>query len=452
MMGFMLINSALDCVLGFLFCVLLSKKRFRSPAPIIAVIAAGAICVDIFDVIASYSTFVITAGFFGCADSAQVVVRAAVTLIVFLAGNAVILKEKPAVIAAYSLAAAYSIIISEIIFGNLGAWITGNYYMRLTNYDSFSRFVIGNCTVVILALFYWFFRKKSEYISGNALWFFDWLLFDFALGSVIYQGMLHDISDPENFKRQNGEFTAFIIGLMILAASAAVALMFSKICAKSMRNKLNLISEKSRDDVREREMLLRENNLALGKFRHDIVDHLTDIRALIAADRIPEALEMLDETARQAEAASEFKGTGNSIVDAVILSKAALCRAENVDFEYVVEPLDNFRIDAVDVSSLLSNLLNNAIEAAVKTERRYVALNIFDHNAYHVIRVENSSAEVGAVEPGLVFETTKENPSAHGFGMKIISDIAEKYEGNFSGKYEDGKFIATVFIKREDLR
>ena len=155
-------------------------------------------------------------------------------------------------------------------------------------------------------------------------------------------------------------------------------------------SKLFLLENKF-NSLMEQIIVQKQNSEKTKKIRHDMKNHLTNIRFLIDSGETTAAMSLLDQvTDNVKKKVSETIDTGNSFVDAVLLSKTALCREKDIDFSYSVQPLENIKIGAVDLSSLLSNLLDNAVEAAAQTTEPFVRLTITKYNAYYTICVENS--------------------------------------------------------------
>ena len=81
-----------------------------------------------------------------------------------------------------------------------------------------------------------------------------------------------------------------------------------------------------------------------------------------------------------------------------------------------------------DLNMLLSNLYRNALEAAKKTSERKVELLIEKSRAYLKIAMQNSVTENPLIEnPNFI--TSKPEKELHGFGMQIIRNVVEKYQG-----------------------
>ena len=100
-----------------------------------------------------------------------------------------------------------------------------------------------------------------------------------------------------------------------------------------------------------------------------------------------------------------------------------------------------------DLSSLLSNLLDNAVEAAAQTTEPFVRLTITKYNAYYTICVENSYMGKKSLKGSVgALISTKSDKAPHGYGTQIISDIAQKYDGNYSWEAQESRFISTVIM------
>ena len=103
------------------------------------------------------------------------------------------------------------------------------------------------------------------------------------------------------------------------------------------------------------------------------------------------------------------------------------------------------KIDSVDFSSLLTNLLDNAIHAAANSDKRQISVSISKKRGYEAISVRNSiNSSVLAVNPDL--HSTHAEPEKHGMGIKQIRAIIEKYNGLLDIYEEDLVFCVNVML------
>lgn len=107
-------------------------------------------------------------------------------------------------------------------------------------------------------------------------------------------------------------------------------------------------------------------------------------------------------------------------------------------------------INDVDLCSLLSNILDNAITACknCQIDSKRIFINIISDEYKYVFCVKNSIPEsVLQHNPDLI--TTKSDKDNHGMGVKIIRSIAAKYDGKVDYYEEDKEFCCSVILKRK---
>ena len=135
--------------------------------------------------------------------------------------------------------------------------------------------------------------------------------------------------------------------------------------------------------------------------------------------------------------------------------KSAICKNRGIDFKLTCETLPHLNISEIDLSSLISNILDNAITAAEETNAPQVImkilirgeyLNIVSENTYNNIIKKRDEGKLTA------FLTTKCNSDEHGFGTQIIAEIAQKYDGTCVYKYDNGLFKMNVMLNYSDAR
>ena len=107
----------------------------------------------------------------------------------------------------------------------------------------------------------------------------------------------------------------------------------------------------------------------------------------------------------------------------------------------------NFMED-MDISALFGNMLDNAIESVVKIkerEKRLIALHVIQDKQFIRIRTENYCEENVQFQDGLPI-TTKKDKRFHGYGMKSMKKIVEKYGGSVVADKKDNWFELKILI------
>ena len=108
-------------------------------------------------------------------------------------------------------------------------------------------------------------------------------------------------------------------------------------------------------------------------------------------------------------------------------------------------------MNSTDVYALFGNLLDNAIESVLKEpdeEKRIISLLVSEKNGGTYIHMENYCGEPVTFENGFPV-TTKNDKAYHGFGVRSIRYLADKYEGNLLMRMEKERFITDILFYPE---
>ena len=105
-------------------------------------------------------------------------------------------------------------------------------------------------------------------------------------------------------------------------------------------------------------------------------------------------------------------------------------------------------LDPIDLYTLFGNALDNAIENVRKlpqVERRVISLTVFEKPGLSVIQLENYYDGELRFQDGLPV-TSKADREDHGFGMRSIRSLAEKYGGSISIDGENSIFLLSITL------
>jgi len=122
----------------------------------------------------------------------------------------------------------------------------------------------------------------------------------------------------------------------------------------------------------------------------------------------------------------------SQIVNAILTSKLEEMKSKDISVKISIDSLtDNMGIEKIDLCSTFSNIIDNAMEACMKVDNdRFVHIRTKNTGVYFALIVENAS-NGKLYKKGKLFRTTKENKDNHGYGTKILSMIAERYNGKY---------------------
>lgn len=177
-------------------------------------------------------------------------------------------------------------------------------------------------------------------------------------------------------------------------------------------------------------------------WRHDYHNHIQTMKAYLSmgqADRLEDYLASLDQDLTSVDTVVK---TGNVMVDAILNSKLSMAQAKGiaVNAKAAVEP--DIPVAQTDLCVILGNLLDNAMEACLKQtaeKERFIRVYIGKFKGQFYISVSNSVGGALKKQNG-AYQTTKSG--SHGFGLRRVDALIEKY-GGYRNRQDEGDVFAT---------
>ena len=197
--------------------------------------------------------------------------------------------------------------------------------------------------------------------------------------------------------------------------------------ASVARRDAELAAQMMRSQHEQREISRRAMDEVNRKY-HDMKHHLEAIRAISDPEVHGELLSTLEESIRDYGAQVD---TGNQVLDAMLTAKRMQALEGDVEVSYIVDGSLLDFIEPLDLTALLGNALDNAIEAAMRLpEGRLVHLAVFAQDSFVMVRVENTFD--GTVHRRNGRLVTRKREPGHGYGLRNIQAVAERYDGSVS--------------------
>lgn len=189
----------------------------------------------------------------------------------------------------------------------------------------------------------------------------------------------------------------------------------------------------------------RESSQLVNQRFHDL-KHQLDILALENdATKRKAYLSQLRQDITQYRSAVK---TGNPIVDVILTRKNTYCIQNKITFTCIADGALLNTMETMDLCSLLGNALDNAIESSLKlvdSEKRLINLRIAQKANFVLFSLENYIETTPTFEDDLP-QTTKIDQQQHGYGLKSIDYIANKYNGSLTVSVKDNWFSLKVLL------
>lgn len=141
--------------------------------------------------------------------------------------------------------------------------------------------------------------------------------------------------------------------------------------------------------------------------------------------------------------------TGNEALDLILSEKSLICQKKSIKLTCLADCSKLSFIDKADLYSLFGNIIDNAIEAVSKikdVDKRHISLIVKNINSFISISVDNYyDGDIVLGENGLPL-TTKKDKDYHGFGMKSIQLVVNKYDGDLNVNVANNVFSLSIMF------
>lgn len=230
------------------------------------------------------------------------------------------------------------------------------------------------------------------------------------------------------------KITTSAVCILYIIASIFVFVYYQKLTANEQ--KINeLESERRLYDLNETYMkVLEHQNDELHMIFHDTKNHYIAISSL---DNVEDIRKYINKIYKTFDQRSTLSISNNKMLDLILNKYIVICNQKNIKFEYEVKTADLGYIEDSELSIILNNILDNAVEAAEKSEGKRIEFSLRHiQDNMDFLSVINSCDNPPRHSHNRLL-TTKFDSDKHGFGTKIIKKHIEMNGGQYKWSYDE---------------
>lgn len=183
---------------------------------------------------------------------------------------------------------------------------------------------------------------------------------------------------------------------------------------------------------------------------HDIKNHLQSIQAL-NNDENKAITEYISKILELPAMMPSIKRSDNELLNAILLKYADKCRKNSVSYETDIRKGAVSFMSDYDITALFCNLLDNAFEAAFRTDEAFIDLYVEKKEdiPFTIIILRNSCKSEPIIGAANTLVTTKPDSNKHGYGMRSIKNVVDKYDGDMNYYFEPAvhAFVVSISLK-----
>lgn len=185
---------------------------------------------------------------------------------------------------------------------------------------------------------------------------------------------------------------------------------------------------------------------------HDMRNHLFTISGLLDSENDERVKEYINQIANSPELKTEVHLCDNSTLNLILARYLVICEKEGIQLDVDIRKscFDFMQIE--DITSIFSNMLENAVEASRNAENAFIELNVRKSDSGQIlIALLNSCREKPIQLPDGKFVSHKKDKKNHGFGMKSMEKVIKRYHGTLNAYYDEGDniFHTVVLLNKE---
>lgn len=188
--------------------------------------------------------------------------------------------------------------------------------------------------------------------------------------------------------------------------------------------------------------------------RHEYGNHLGTLSMLASEQDFVDLRVYLSQLIATHDSKNEFNIPQLPLISSILKMKRDIIERQNIEFSKSINLQTNFELVAFqDVSIIVNNMINNAIEATIKRDdEKYIDFDISINHKSMIIEVCNNAIpeDVHKVQ-SLNFESSKRDKKNHGYGVNNIDYIVRKHNGEFDIRVENNEVFTSVTLPLESI-
>lgn len=183
-------------------------------------------------------------------------------------------------------------------------------------------------------------------------------------------------------------------------------------------------------------------------WNHDLRNHMSVILSLLESQSESEIKKYINDLNIETSKLEGVIYTDNFILDSLLNTKINYADKHNIKINLEINFKQPIYMNELDIVTLMSNLLDNAIESCERIpENRWIDIYLKTENYKFIIKIKNTTD--GNLDQS-IFKTRKKSGS-HGIGLVQIDKIVNKYNGYVDRNHHDNIFNTVILLIHKPL-
>lgn len=237
-----------------------------------------------------------------------------------------------------------------------------------------------------------------------------------------------------------------IVSLVIIILNIIVIFMIKNILVSEKEQYQYKIKEKEFANIQQQDKIIRQ-------YKHDITNHFEVLNILATNNKIEELKNYLTNYNEDFNSNLILVNSGLEELDILINSKVNIAQMKNITVKYnCLAEIKCEKRHIINLISIVGNVLDNAIEASEKSERKLLKIEIRDGSLDYVLIIKNTMENNKLPKSDILLqEGYSTKGQDRGFGLQIVNKLVKKYNGNFEIINEEDIFVIKIDLPKHEL-
>ena len=235
-----------------------------------------------------------------------------------------------------------------------------------------------------------------------------------------------------------------ISGAVLILVNTTMIIVDEKIYNSIIITNEKKILEQKNEALENQMEIINQSSENIRLLKHDFKNHLIMLANLYKSNKSDEIENYIHNLLGSIEKET-FANSKNFVIDSILNFKLRSINNSNIKLSLDINVPITVDILACDLTTILGNLLDNAITACEKSKEKILNIKISSKMGNLIILISNSYDGKIINENGEI-KTTKIYKSGHGLGIKSIQNILEKYDGEMRINYNSDTFSTSIII------
>lgn len=239
--------------------------------------------------------------------------------------------------------------------------------------------------------------------------------------------------------------------ILLLAANAIAFIICDRLILAMNQVKEYEIMETKRQLEAIHYQSVNNMNDKVKTILHSMNGVMQTVDALLQNKETEQINQIMSDFRKELSDAGQTIYCSHPLIDAILNEKARIAFEQHISYHVFVESgFVMAEMKSIDLISLVSNLIDNALEAASKCDHGFVDIKMFRVNDGEIVVLKFKNNYIDdPVECGGNFVTKKQNSSMHGIGVRQVKKIVEQYKGYIDFTYEKNIFEVVIHLFME---